>query len=103
MKKKGISILLLMINIIGTVCLVFFAVPYLTHDTRVIYPDAMLPMEKWDRAGILLTAGLLPLLTANISGFLLVTVRQKIIRFLFLVPGIICAVLAGSYWLTAVG
>ena len=68
--NKPLSILILIINIIGFLCLVYFAIPYLTHNTTVYYPDAMLPAEAWDSAGMTLTVGFIPLLIANIFAFM---------------------------------
>ena len=46
--SKVFSRFLLCLNIIGVVCLVYFAIPYLTHNTQIPHPDAMLPAERWD-------------------------------------------------------
>lgn len=64
--NKTLSIIILIINIIGILCLIYFAIPYLTHNTTVYHPDAMLPAEAWDSAGMTLTVGFIPLLVANI-------------------------------------
>ena len=50
--SKVFSKFLLCLNIIGVVCLVYFAIPYLTHNTQIPHPDAMLPAERWDSAGM---------------------------------------------------
>lgn len=102
MKKPSAFILfILLLNLAGLVCLVWFALPYLAHDTAVPYPDAMLPAERWDTAGMALTFGLLPLFGANWLGFRFVPVEKKALRWLFFAPGAICAALAVSYWITA--
>lgn len=100
-KPSALTIFVLLINLTGLACLVWFAVPYLTHDTTVPYPDAMLPAQRWDTAGMALTIGLLPLLAANGLAFWLVKPRQKALRWLFFVPCAVCAALAVSYMLTA--
>ena len=64
--NKTLSVIIFIINIIGFLCLVYFAIPYLTHNTTVYHPDAMLPAEAWDSAGMTLTVGFIPLLVANI-------------------------------------
>lgn len=99
--NKRASIIAAVINIIGIACLIFFAVPYLTHDVTVPNPDAMLPVEAWDGAGMALTAGVLPLLAANGLGFALFKTRHRAVRLLFWVPGILCLALAASYWVTS--
>lgn len=82
----------------GIACFIYFAVPYLTHDITVAYPDAMLRMEAWDRAGMTLTFGFIPLLIANILGFLFVNTKQKCVKFLFFIPSVTCFVIVISYW-----
>lgn len=54
------------LNIVGVICLIYFAIPYFTHNVTVTNPDAMLPMEAWDIAGMALTIGFVPLLIANL-------------------------------------
>ena len=67
--NKPLSIIIVIINIIGFVCLIYFAIPYLTHNTTVYHSNAMLPAEAWDSAGMTLTVGFIPLLIANILAF----------------------------------
>ena len=64
--KNILSWLIIALNIVGVVCLIYFAIPYFTHDVTIKNPDAMLPAEAWDNAGMELTFGLIPLLIANI-------------------------------------
>lgn len=70
--NKTLSIIILIINMIGVACLIYFAIPYLTHNTTVYHPDAMLPAAAWDSAGMTLTVGFIPLLIANIFAFIFV-------------------------------
>ena len=91
---------LLCLNIIGVVCLVYFAIPYLTHNTQIPHPDAMLPAEKWDLAGMSLTVGIIPLFIANLLVCLFVKVKRNWIRFLFFLPSAICIAIVAHYWLT---
>ena len=69
-KKIGM-ILLIVLNIIGIVLLVHFAIPYITYNTTILNPNAILPFEAWDRAGMILTLGFVPLLAINILSFIL--------------------------------
>ena len=101
--NKPLSIIILIINIIGILCLIYFAIPYLTHNTTVYHPDAMLPAEAWDSAGMTLTVGFIPLLIANIFAFMYVA-RERIklpLRLLYFIPSLICICLVVSYWITA--
>lgn len=45
MKKAGTSIIAAL-NVIGVICLIYYAVPYIMHDTSIPNPDAMLPMYR---------------------------------------------------------
>ena len=97
--KKIVTVLISVINILGIICLVYFAIPYITHNTTVSNPDAMLPAEAWDAAGMTLTLGLVPLFTANLYGFIFVKLQKKVVRILWFVPSIICAGMVMSYWI----
>ena len=99
MKLKYVAVLAL--NLLGVVCLICFAVPFLTHDTTVPNPDAMIPMARWEGSGFALTAGILPLLFANALGYLLLRGEKgKQKRFLLcFLPVVLCAVLAAVYWI----
>lgn len=70
-KRKALEILLIVLNLIGIVLLVHFAIPYITYNTTTLNPNAILPFEAWDRAGMLLTLGFIPLLAINILSFIL--------------------------------
>lgn len=101
--NKSLSIFIVIVNIIGLLCLIYFAIPYLTHDTFIYNPDAMLPTEAWDSAGMTLTIGFVPLLIANIFSFKYV-LKDKIknsLRLLFFIPSLICFGLVVSYWITS--
>ena len=52
-EKRTLSLLIVAINVIGVICLIYFAIPYLTHSVTIPYPNAMLPAEAWDRAGMI--------------------------------------------------
>lgn len=101
--NKNLSIVIIIINIIDILCLIYFAIPYLIRDTFVYNPDAMLPVEAWDSAGMTLTIGFIPLLIANIFAFMYV-LKDKIkkpLRLLFFIPSLICFGLVVSYWITS--
>ena len=100
-ERKTLSLLIIVINVIGVICLIYFAIPYLTHNTTIANPDAMLPAEAWDSAGMTLTFGFIPLLVANVLNFIFVKVKQKFVRFLFFIPSVICFIIVISYWTTS--
>ena len=99
MENKVFRALIIILNTIGVLCLLYFGYLYLSHDTFVPNPEAMLPMERWDGAGWALTLGLLPLFIANALGFIAFRDRRTAARFLWFVPGIVCLVLVISYWI----
>ena len=99
MKLKHLAVLAL--NLLGVVVLIYFAVPFLTHDTAVPNPDAMIPMARWEGSGFALTAGILPLLFANALAYLLlrgIKGKQRWFLLCFL-PAALCALLAAVYWI----
>lgn len=100
-ERKTSELLVILLNVIGTVCLIYYAIPYLTHDTTVRYPEAMIPFEEWDRAGWILQFGCIPLLIANVWAMRSVSVKGRYTKFLFLAPGMICLILVISYWVTS--
>lgn len=91
---------LICLNLVGVVCLIYFAVPYLTHNTQIPHPDAMLPAQRWDMAGMSLTMGTIPLFIANLLGFLLIRVKKNRLRILFFLPSAICIAIVAHYWIT---
>lgn len=100
MKNKKSSICIGVINIIGLVCLVYYAILYLSHSTYIVNPNAMLPMENWERAGIMLTIGAIAMFVANFLGFLFVIKEKNIfIRLMFFIPSIIDICLVIHYWI----
>lgn len=103
MKRNRIeTVLILLLNAAGIVCLVYFGTLYLTHDTTVPYPEAMLRLENWDRAGMALTAGFLPLVFANTLAFRAFRAQNLLLRLCWFLPGLFCGAAAAHYWITSV-
>ena len=100
--NKVLCVLLLCLDIVGAVCLMYFAIPYLTHNTQILHPDAMLPAERWDLAGMALTMGAIPLFTVNLLSFIFVKVKRSWVRFLFLLPSAVCIAIVAHYWITGI-
>ena len=101
MKKKAAVLFVVLLNLAGIVCLAYFAVLFLSHDTAVRNPEAMIPFQNWEAGGMALTAGVLPLLFANTLGCLLLRgYKGKQKRFLLcFLPAVLCAALAAAYWI----
>lgn len=99
--NKVASIVITVLNILGIICLVYLAIPYVTYDTVVKYPDAMLPAEAWDAAGMALTIGLIPLIIVNLLGYKYINFQKKFVRLIWLIPGIVCLMMVISYWMLA--
>lgn len=74
-------------------------IAYFTHNTQISHLDAML--ERWDLAGMALTVGIIPLVIANLLGFLFVKEIRNWFRLLFFLPGIICIAIVAHYWVTS--
>ncbi|MBR2767644.1 MAG: hypothetical protein IKD68_01800 [Solobacterium sp.] len=101
MRRKSAEVPVLILNIIGIVLLVVFGWKYVSFSPEVNNPGAMLPMKEWEAAGILLSAGTIPLLCANYGAYLFVW-KERVKgwkRLLFFLPGMICFLIAAHYWL----
>jgi len=100
MRRKKIETPVLLLNGIGTALLIYYGWMYLSQSTHITNPEAMLVMEDWEAAGILLTAGTVPLFIANFGAYLYLwrdTVTGPA-RLLFFLPCLIAFVLAVHYW-----
>ena len=99
--KKIAAGLIVAVNIAGIICLIYLAVLYIQHDTTVAVPDAMIPFERWEAAGSLLTIGCTPLAIANLLAFLYVggTKIGKKVKILFFAPSFICMLFVIHYWI----
>ena len=103
MSKKIWNAVLIIINILGLICLIYYAVMYFMHDNSVPHPDAMLPMRKWEIGGSALTLGFVPLCIANILACIFVG-RERIklrLRLLFLLPCIICLITVVHFFISS--
>ena len=103
MKKNNLKlkIFIIIINIIGIVCLIYFMIPYLRHDMSISNPNAMLSSYTWDTCGFILTIGFIPLLIVNIIMYKLLDLKTKQLKILFFLPSIICLIIVGHYLLIA--
>ena len=101
--KNILSWVIIALNIVGVVCLICFAIPYFTRNVTITNPDAMLPAEAWDSAGMALTLGFIPLLIANILCFVVVKTKQEFMSFLYFIPSVVCFITVLSYWIAALG
>lgn len=96
--KKEVKGWVLFINLIGVLCMAYFAYLFLSHDTAVVNPDAMIPFQTWERGGMALTIGFFPMLIANALWFIVLK-GSKIARRLFcFIPSALCFFLAASFW-----
>ena len=100
-EKKILSIAFLAVNIFALILLLIIAFPYLSHDTTITNPDAMLPMESWDRAGMLMTFSFFPILFADTLGFMLSSemTEKMYLRLLHFIPALTCLIMVLTYWL----
>ena len=100
-EKRILSIAFLAVNIFALILLFIIGFPYLAHDTTVTNPDAMLPMEKWDSAGMLMTFAFFPILFADALGFVFSReMTEKIyLRLLHFIPALACLIMVLTYWI----
>ncbi len=100
-KKKNDNkiekILVIILNIVGIICLIYFSIPFLKHDMTIRNPNAMLASLAWDECGFVLTIGLIPLVIANAMAFIFSNMKKKILKILFFIPSLICLILVSSY------
>jgi hypothetical protein len=98
MINKLKKIVIYTINIIGILCLIYFAIPYIMHDNTIRNPNAMLATYSWDTCGFVLTAGLIPLIASNALAYY-ITKAKKIVKLLWFIPSIVCIVIVAHYLL----
>lgn len=96
-KKKAYIIPVAILNILGLICLGFFAVLFFSNDQRVLAPDAMLPFRVYEIGGTGLIFGVLPLAVANLFMFFTLKRKGKFIGALAFLPALICACCASVY------
>jgi len=103
MSKKIGSIIIIILNILGILCLVYYVAVYFMHDTAVVNPNAMIPFQKWESGGVILTIGLVPLAIVNVLAMIFLGKDRikKPLRVLFLIPCIVCLAIVLHYWLTS--
>ena len=100
--KNGLSWLLILLNAIGCLCLAYSSYLFLSGSTIVDAPDAMLPMERWERGGWLLTIGMIPLIITNIFGYGYIQFGNKKNRLLIFIPSVICIILVACFWMKSI-
>lgn len=79
--------------------MVVFSRMYLQHSTIVPYPDAMLPMMKYEIATWRLIIGL-PFMVASWISIVLVYKIRKVTKIIFVfIPVAVCLVMCVSYFI----
>lgn len=98
MGKRIGRALILLLNAAGLLCLAYYGILFLAHDTRMLNPEAMLPMENWDRGGFALTLGLVPLAGANALAYAFLSGEGKRrLRLCWFIPAATCLALVICY------
>ena len=91
--------MLVVINIIGLICLIYFMVLLFSGDTTVKNPDAMIPFRTWEIGGTVLLIGFIPLAAVNALAFAF-ALREKVTgkrRYLFFLPAVLCLISIAFY------
>ena len=83
------KIFVILLNLLGVGCLIYFMIPYVTHDMTVKNPNAMLAGPSWDTSGFVLLLGLIPLVCANILASIFIETKKGF-KVLFFIPSIVC-------------
>ena len=95
--KSIVTWCLVFLNVCACLCLIYFGYLYISGSTVVDAPDAMIPMERWDRGGAALTIGTIPLIIANSLGYAFIQLGNKKSRLIVFIPSIVCIGLVVSY------
>lgn len=96
-KNKYIKLFIIILNIIGSLCLLYFGIPFIKHDMTIKNPNAMLSSYSWDSCGFILTLGLIPLIVANVKAYIYVDLKNKKLKLLYFIPSLICLILVSCY------
>ena len=63
----------------------------------ILSPNSMLPSYFFDSCGFILMFDLMPLIIANTLSFVYLTLKNKILKFLFYIPSFICFIIVILY------
>lgn len=100
MGRKILTGAIYALNLIVILCLIYFGFLYVSHNIDIANPEAMLVMEGWDRGGMALLMGAIPLFVTNLLAYLFAgKTDNKVRRIAFFIPSIICVVLVVHYLL----
>lgn len=92
--NKIFKISIIVLNIIGIICLIYYMIPYIRHDMSIPNPNSMIVSYSWDACGFILTLGLIPLLIANTLAFIFIKTK---LRILYFIPSLVCLIIVAHY------
>lgn len=99
--KQLLKLLLELIYAIGVLCVVIFGITYVQHSTEIPYPDAMLPMMKYEVGAWRLMIGM-PFMTISCVSVILINKIRKVGQILLLLlPAIVCLLIGIHYFITS--
>jgi hypothetical protein len=94
-----LKIIFSIIYVIGIICVVVFSGMYLQHSTIVPYPDAMLPMMKYEIAAWRLLIGF-PFMAASCISIVLAYKLRKVTKMILVsLPAVVCLVMCVSFFI----
>lgn len=96
--KKRTTWILIICNAFWLLWLMYWSYLFISGSPVVDNPDAMLPLERWDRGGWMLTIGVIPLIIVNSLGYVYIQLGTKKSRLLLFIPSIVCVGLVVCYW-----
>ncbi len=92
-ENKWFKIFVIILNIIGIGCLIYFMIPYLRHDMSIPNPNSMLSSYSWDSSGFILLLGFIPLLIANVLAYIFINLKSRFLKLLFFIPSLVCLII----------
>lgn len=87
---KFINTFIYLLNIIGFILLLLFAIPYIFHIRNLFNYSK-------ETCGFILILGFIPLLIINIMAYIFLETKKKIFKIIFFIPSLICLILSVHY------
>lgn len=87
---KFIYIFISILNIVGIILFLLFAIPYIFHIGNLFE-------YSFETCGFILILGFIPLLIINIMAYIFIDLKKKSLKLLFFIPSVICLILICHY------
>lgn len=97
-KLTTYQIILILLNLLCIGVVIYYAIPFFTHDMTIPNPDAMLAISRYESAGICLTIGFIPTIIINWLSYVQLEKHHVKLRILCLLPALLCLYVAFSFF-----